>query len=55
MDEEEIIKEVQRCLSMLIEDEELKSLLVAWVKSGKSPEEVANHVRGLVIRHIITN
>lgn len=54
MNEQEMIKEIQRSLSMLIEDEELKRLMIVWVKSGMSPEQVANHVRELVVRYVVT-
>lgn len=53
MNEQEIIKEVQRSLSILIEDEEIKRLMVALVKAGKTPEQVANHVRQLVVKYTL--
>lgn len=55
MNEQEIIKEVQRSLSMIIEDEEIRQLMVALVREGKSPEQVANHLRELVVTYIVKN
>ena len=54
MNEQEIVKEVQRSLSILIKDEELKRLMVALVKAGKTPKQVANHVSELVVKYIVT-
>lgn len=53
MNEQEIIEEVQRSLSMIIEDKEIRQLMVALVREGKSPEEIANHVRELVVKYVI--
>lgn len=55
MNEQEIIKEVQRSLSILIEDKEIQKLMVALVKTGNIPEQVANHVQELVVRYTLTN
>ena len=48
-----IIKEVQRSLSYLIEDEEIRCLMVKLVHSGITAEQVANHTREVVIKHLL--
>ena len=53
MNEQEVIKEVQRSLSVLIEDEEVKQLMIDLVKAGNTPEQVANHVREVVIKYTL--
>ena len=53
MNEQEIIKEVQRSLSILIEDEGVRKLMIDLVRAGNTPEQVANHVREIVIKHTL--
>lgn len=53
MNEEEVIEEVQRSLSILIEDEEVKRLMLDLVRAGHTPEQVANHIREIVIKYTI--
>lgn len=53
MREDELIKEVQRSLSYLTEDEEIRRSMVSLVDSGMSPEQVAQHTRDIIIKYLL--
>lgn len=55
MKENEIIKEVQKYTFSLLEDDEIKRMMLILVKSGKTPAEVAEHIYRLIIKYVLNN
>lgn len=53
MRENDLIKEVQRSLSYLTEDEEIRRCMLSLVDSGMSPEQVAQHTREIIIKYLL--
>lgn len=53
MRENDLIKEVQRSMNCLLEDEEIKSLMMNLVHTGMTPDQIAHHIREVIIKYLL--
>lgn len=55
IEEIEVVKKVQKCISQIMKDDEIRHLSVELVKSGLKPEQVRDHIIDIITMYIITN